>query len=376
MVSFQQIEKFKPHLSQIVYQVLFAGMYILSRIALIDGMNNFVFVTYRQVIATLAIAPFAFLLERKDRPPLTWPIFFQIFLLGTGIAITQNCYIPGLYYTSSTFGSAAYNLIPVFTFPIAIFLRLEKINIRSLRGQVKIAGALICVGGAMVMTLYKGPALKFLSPGAKSDQNTYNSKHNFMLGSILVFVSVAVWSSCIVFQAPILKRYPAQLSLTALTSFIATVESALIAVICEYKKSNLWTLGWNIELVSLVYSGTMCFALGMFLQAWCIRKKGPIFVAIFSPLCTIVTGILEVITLHVYLRVGSVVGAFFIVVGLYSTLWGKATDLQTEDADEPEKNIEKNIVRKEVRESDSAIIVQLNGVTVEMRNPTKEDAII
>lgn len=360
MVSFRRIEKFKPYLSQIIFQVLFAGMNILARIALIHGMNHFVFVTYRQVIATLAIAPFAYVLERKDRPALTWLVLFQVFLLGSGIAIAQNCYIPGLYYTSSTFGSAALNLVPVITFAIAIFLRLEIINIRSLRGQVKVAGAVICVGGAMVMTFYKGPALLFLSPGVKSHRITYNSQHNIMLGSILVFGTVVVWSACIAFQAPIMKRYPAQLSLTALSSFVASVESALIAVICEHKKPNLWAIRWNVELLSVLYSGIMCFGLAMYLQAWCISKKGPVFVAVFSPLSTIVTAILELIILHVYLRVGSVVGAIFIVAGLYATLWAKANDLETEDADESEANI----LRRESLELDT-VIIRHNGVTME-----------
>lgn len=360
MVSLERIEKIKPYLSQIINQVLFAGMYILARIALIHGMSHFVFVTYRQVIATLAVAPFAYVIERKERPPLTGPVLFQVFLLGSGIAIAQNCYIPGLYYTSSTFGSAAFNLVPVFTFPIAIFLRLEKINIRSLNGQVKLVGAFICVGGAMVMTLYKGPAVLFLSPDVKSHRITNNSQHNIMLGSILVFGSVAVWSACITFQAPILKRYPAQLSLTALCSFIATVESALIAVIFEHKKSNLWAIRWNVEVLSVLYSGIMCFGLGMFLQAWCISKKGPLFVAIFNPLSTIVTAILELMILHVYLCVGSVVGAIFIVAGLYSTLWGKANELKTEHADESETNID----RPEAPEPDTVIILH-NGVTME-----------
>ena len=52
----------------------------------------------------------------------------------------------------------------------------------------------------MVMTLYKGPALLSLSPGVKSHKITYNSQHNIMLGSILVFGSVVVWSTCIAFQ--------------------------------------------------------------------------------------------------------------------------------------------------------------------------------
>jgi len=41
-----------------------AGMFILTRMVLRDGMNHFVFVAYRKVIGTLAIAPFAYLLEK------------------------------------------------------------------------------------------------------------------------------------------------------------------------------------------------------------------------------------------------------------------------------------------------------------------------
>lgn len=55
-------------------------------------------------------------------------------------------------------------------------------------------------------------------------------------------------------QAPIRKRYPAKLSLTALMSLIGAVESALMAIILEYKKPNVWAIGWNIELLSVVYS--------------------------------------------------------------------------------------------------------------------------
>lgn len=339
MVSFRRIEKLKPHLSQIMNQVTFAGMYIIVRIALIDGMNPFVYVTYRLALASLTIAPFAYILERKERVPLTWPVIFQIFLLGSGLAITQNCIFPGIYYTSSTFGSAAFNLVPVFTFAMATCLRLEKVNIKSLGGQAKVSGTIICVCGAMVMTLYKGPALKVLSADVKSHQITSNSKPNFLLGAILVFGSVMVWSACLAFQAPILRRYPAQLSLTAFTHLIGAVESALIAVICEYKKSNLWAIRWNIELLSVVYSGVICSALGMFLIAWAISKRGPVFVALFNPLGTIVTAIFELIIVHVYLHVGSLVGAFLIVVGLYSALWGKAHDMKTEDDEASDNNI-------------------------------------
>jgi len=64
MASFQRIEKFKHYLSQIIIQVTLAGMYVIVRIALIDGMDHFVFVTYRLAIGSIAVAPFAYILER------------------------------------------------------------------------------------------------------------------------------------------------------------------------------------------------------------------------------------------------------------------------------------------------------------------------
>lgn len=80
------------------------------------------------------------------------------------------------------------------------FARLEEVNIRSFRGQAKVLGTVICVGGAMVMALYRGPALNSSSPGVKSDRVAYNYKHNIILGSILVFGGVVVRSACISFQ--------------------------------------------------------------------------------------------------------------------------------------------------------------------------------
>jgi hypothetical protein len=185
-----------------------------------------------------------------------------------------------LYYTTSTFGSAAQNLLPMLTFAMATFLRLEQVNIRSLGGQAKVIGTVISVGGAMIMTLYKGPVLKFLSPGVEGHLMTSNSKpKNLVLGSILVFVSIVTWSASIVFQAPVLKRYPAQLSLTTFACLFGSLQSGLIAVIWERKKINIWAIGWNSKLLGVVYSGIMGSALGMYVQAWCISKKGPVFVA-------------------------------------------------------------------------------------------------
>ena len=65
------------------------------------------------------------------------------------------------------------------------------------------------------------------------------------------------WNST---QAPVLKRYPTQLSLTALATLVSAVESALIGVLWECKNINFWAIGWNMELLSVVYSVIFIFS--------------------------------------------------------------------------------------------------------------------
>ena len=66
LVSKKKMEEFMPHLLQVVSEVVYACMNIINIVALEDGMNNFIFVTYRQIIATLVIVPLASVLERYD----------------------------------------------------------------------------------------------------------------------------------------------------------------------------------------------------------------------------------------------------------------------------------------------------------------------
>lgn len=48
----------------------------------------------------------------------------------------------------------------------------------------------------------------------------------------------------------------------------------------------------------------MCSAFAIFVQAWCIHKKGPVFVAIFDLVCTVVAAILQYFVLRDNLNTG------------------------------------------------------------------------
>ncbi|XP_031478624.1 WAT1-related protein At1g21890-like [Nymphaea colorata] len=322
-MSSEALDSYGPYVAQVMVQIVYALMNIIIKVALDDGLNHYVFVTYRQLVATLAISPVAYFVERKDRPPLTFKATIHIFLLGlVGITINQNLYFAGLNYTSSTFASATTNMIPVATFILAFFLRMEDVNIKKIRGLAKVVGTAICVGGALIMTLYNGTQLLRSSFWLQQWQLLGST---WALGAILLFASAFAWSVWLTYQAWVIPCYPAQLSLTAIMCFVATFQSAAVALILNHDASE-WKIGWNIQLLSYVYTGLTCSAFAFFIQSWCIKRKGPVFSSAFNPLATVIVAILQTVCLHESLHLGSVVGGVLVIMGLYFVLWGKAED--------------------------------------------------
>lgn len=140
----------------------------------------------------------------------------------------------------------------------------------------------------------------------------------------MVFVGCLFLSGWVTFQAPVLSKYPAQLSLTAIMLFQGTVLSFFVALIFE-PKASAWSLKWDIGLLSILFSG-LCTSFGYFVQIYCIRIKGPIFVALFHPTTTIMIAILEHAILHIKFHLGSLLGSIFIITGLFTVLWGNAKE--------------------------------------------------
>ncbi|GMP37669.1 hypothetical protein CsSME_00009253 [Camellia sinensis var. sinensis] len=61
-ISYQPLgkmyDRLKPFFAVIFLQFGFAGMDMLSKVALNEGIRNYVFVVYRHAIATIVIAPY------------------------------------------------------------------------------------------------------------------------------------------------------------------------------------------------------------------------------------------------------------------------------------------------------------------------------
>lgn len=54
----------KPYVVAIIIQLIYTGMYVVSKAAFDEGMSTYVFIFYRQAAATVLLLPLAILLER------------------------------------------------------------------------------------------------------------------------------------------------------------------------------------------------------------------------------------------------------------------------------------------------------------------------
>ncbi|XP_060198047.1 WAT1-related protein At4g08300-like [Lycium barbarum] len=322
------LNKVKPYLAMLSLQFGYAGMYIVTMMCFKRGMSHWILVVYRHVFATIAVLPFAIVLERKIRPKMTLRVFIKIVALGfLEPVIDQNLYYLGLKSTTATYASAFVNLLPAVTFLLAVIFRIEKVNLKKKSSMAKVIGTIITVGGAMVMTIYKGPMFNLVarSHGVGHHEVAAATPVNWVAGTIELIACIVGWSGFFIVQSMTLKEYPAELSLAAWVCVMGIVEGGIVALIME-RDWNAWVIGFDSRLLAAAYSGIVCSGIAYYVQSVVNKVKGPVFVTAFSPLSMVITSILAAIILAESVHLGSLIGAIIIVIGLYSVVWGKSKE--------------------------------------------------
>ncbi|KAL0384734.1 UNVERIFIED_CONTAM: WAT1-related protein [Sesamum radiatum] len=256
---------FLPFLAMVIVQLGYAGMNIISKLAMDSGMNPFVHVAYRQVFATVAIAPFAYFMER--------------------VTVNQITYFVGLKNSTPTIACALTNINPAVTFIMALPFRLEKLGVKSKAGQAKILGTILCVGGALLLSFYHGSVVNIgdssihWSYAQKTGTNNSINHVNLILGPFLLIVSAVSWAVWLIIQTRVSQKYAAPYSSSALMCLMA-------------------------------------------------KRKGPLYVSVFSPLLLVIVAVLSWALLEEKLYIGTVAGSVLIVLGLYGVLWGKNREMR------------------------------------------------
>uniref|UniRef100_A0A7N0RFF9 WAT1-related protein n=1 Tax=Kalanchoe fedtschenkoi TaxID=63787 RepID=A0A7N0RFF9_KALFE len=220
----------------------------------------------------------------------------KFFILGFfEITLVRNFAFAGLNFSSPTLSSAMSNMEPALTFLLAVIFS-------ALTGSL----------------------------------NTIPSISNWVIGGSCFAVSALFVSVSNILLASVLKEYPSEISVILFYSLFGTLQCAVISLIAE-SDLNAWKLRPGIELMSVLCTAVGGTVLHSGILAWCLVKKGPVFVAMFCPLGAVIAAVMSVIFLGDTLHIGSsvfsdtVLCGIIIVSGFYAVIWAKSIDKEKDE---------------------------------------------
>ncbi|KAL6181752.1 hypothetical protein ACLB2K_048401 [Fragaria x ananassa] len=330
-------DEWKPFIAMVAIDFSFAIVNILLKKVLDEGMNHLVLITYRLTISTIFLAPISYFWERNSRPKLTPRIVCYLFLSAiVGSSITQYFFLLGIQYTSATFACAFVNMVPMVTFIMALPFGIETVDLKCNSGRAKVLGTLVCLCGAVILILYKGVPLfdhskstgtqiTMMDHGIKLSST--RNKERWTIGSVTLVAGTLLWSSWFLVQSNISKLYPCQYSSTTIMNFFGAIQSAILGL-CTSRNLSVWVLRGKAQVLTVMFSGMIASGLGFVGMSWCVKKRGPVFTAAFSPLVQIMAAMIGIPMFHEQLHVGSLLGSIIVIIGLYILLWGKKKEMQ------------------------------------------------
>ncbi|KAK8957086.1 WAT1-related protein [Platanthera zijinensis] len=305
----------------IAVQLVGAVYIVLLKPMLSLGVKPLFIIICGSLAMSFFIFPFALAFEKKKWPSrLSRTLLVQFILIALGGVTTfQALMFVGINKTSPAIAAAMPNLAPGIIFIIAACLRFEKVDFKCNYTKTKILGTMICLAGAVALSLLQSPVES--SDSQKSSQE--NAYKDWIIGCSCLLGAVLVLSCSTVLQAITMMEFPAPLSLCCATTLIGSILTGAVQFITE-GKLDMGQPTISIQaIISFVLLGGMVIALCVAFQTWAVLKKGPVMVSMFSPIQTVCSAILSSIILGQVIQFGSVAGMLAMVFGLYMVLWAK-----------------------------------------------------
>ncbi|KAJ6389240.1 hypothetical protein OIU77_027556 [Salix suchowensis] len=301
----QTVEDLVIVVGLVMVQFVYAGNSVLLSYLMSIGLNPLTIVIFSTSATFLILSPIAVHFERSK-----WPKEFRLKLLIQmvlisfgGVTLFQSLYLKGIKLTSPAMATAMPNLAPGLIFIIAWTFRLEKVKLSCVYSKVKIVGTILCVVGALVMSLMSSTESAKESKSSKSiPPGDIGFDTNRIIGCLYLISAVFVLSINVVLQATTLSDFPAPISLCAITSLIGVIITAIV------------------ELGGAVGGACVSF------NGWAMKKRGPVLVAVFNPIGTVISVAFSVITLGDRFNLASFAGMFLMFTGLYLVLWAKGKE--------------------------------------------------
>ncbi|KAG0529354.1 hypothetical protein BDA96_05G091400 [Sorghum bicolor] len=323
-----EMAAWKAPAAMVLVQLFNTGMVLLSKVAIGGGMFVLALLTYRSLFGAAIIFPIALLRERGKWKEMDWHAAGWIFLNAfIGYAIPMSLFYYGLHDTTASYATIFLNLVPLTTFILSFVFRMEALRIMTVPGSLKIAGVVVSVGGTMIISLYKGKILHLWNPilHHHNEVPVDVANHHQLRGTILLTGSSFTLACWYLIQSKVLKVYPYKYWSSMTTCLVGGLQTALAGVIFR-RDNNAWKIGWDINLLTVIYSGALATALKYSMNSWAVSKKGPSYPPMFSPLSVVFAVVLGSIFIGDDITVGSLIGTVLVIVGTYIFLWAKANE--------------------------------------------------
>ncbi|CAM6089232.1 unnamed protein product [Calypogeia fissa] len=106
----------------------------------------------------------------------------------------------------------------------------------------------------------------------------------WQLGGLCLIGNGLCMASFINLQPPLLKRYPAPVSILAYSYDIGAICIAVTGYFTVHDSSE-WAIGFSKDLAVVIYNGEIASALNFGITGWCLMMRvGPLFVSSYMPL--------------------------------------------------------------------------------------------
>ncbi len=247
-------------------------------------------VFWRIAVGAVVMGAAAFALHGRRAIPERRHLVRFIACALLGISLNMLLFLDGLDRSTPPNATLLMQLIPVFTYAIAVCFRIERFAIG--RGL----GIAFALAGAMVLILQRGADL-----GA--------SEHRF--GNLLMVANAASYSIYLVMARPLARHYPALVVMTWVFVF-ALPTLPLVASGIELAPAAASTNDW-ISVAYLVFGGTIGAYL---LNAFALSRISSSTTAAYIFLQPLITCAADYLWLGHALQSGLLVAAALIFVGL------------------------------------------------------------
>ncbi|CAN6166259.1 unnamed protein product [Urochloa humidicola] len=310
----------------LVAQCVLSGYVVFIDHLLGLGARPLAVIAVAGVASVAFFIPFAVALERKRWPSsVSGALMAQLVLIALGgTSAFQELMLLGIEKTTPAVASAMPNLSPGLIFIIAACFRMERFDKACKYTQAKIVGTVVCLVGAMAMSFLHNPSS---SPKAAGGGGA--SYYDWIMGCSCLVAAAVILALVTVLQAATLASFPAPLTMCSITSAMGAAFTAILQVVVE-GRFGMGLPKIDVTLIAgIVVMGGVVGGSCIVFQAWCLAKKGPLFVSVFGPVQTVCSAILSASLMGQKLSLGSLAGIVLMFTGLYVVLWAKRNETLT-----------------------------------------------